>query len=885
LVILIFTTFAHFYHKSAIMISATNRYNIIFLSVLFLFGACKTKKEIVYTLPDDYLQEELLDTLVISDVAGVMDSLQKEYRPSSTLTYDIIHTKLDLKFDWTKQHVLGIANITIAPYFKPLKSLTFDAVGFDIHNVIHAGTTLPLKYEYDQSKLTVMLDKEYKGKEKFEIQINYTAKPNENAEGGSEAIHSDKGLFFIDPLDLDPDVPSQIWTQGETENNSRWFPTFDKPNERFTQEIILTVDDKYLTLSNGKKILSQKNADGTRTDHWKQERPHAPYLAMVAVGEFHEEMEVWKGIPLHYIVEKGFGKSAKKIFNHTPEMLGFFSEKLNYPYPWEKYGQIVVREFVSGAMENTGAVVFSDAYQKTEKELIDNDNDYIVAHEMMHHWFGDLVTCEDWSNLTLNEGFANYAEYLWFEHKYGKDKAEFHRMNEMNGYFSQVFGGGAHPLIHYYYDDKEQMFDAHSYNKGGLVLHMLRNYVGDDLFFASLNKYLKDNADSAVEVDELRMAFEDTSGEDLNWFFDQWYLGNGHPQIDVKYTYNDENKVLLVEVDQSKTPKGFFPFFKLPVEIALYFEDGSVEYHPVTINEKNQRVLIENIKSKPATYVFDGRNVLLALINENKTTDQYKAQFRLSRNFMDKMIAFTSTNDGNADLVDIALKDNFHLFRSMAVNAISEDSVSGYINQLQNLALSDPHSEVRRDALMKLLNVEDFEPTAICRLILESEQAYPVIQVALEVIGNVEPEKSGKYIARFKNEDSDYLAGTLVGLMTDESPENLNYLESKAKKINVYQIFDYFSRYQEFLSGKSITTLDRSAEFLYSLATPKDGNMFRKYLATGTLIKIAEDLSERNNPTPSPEITELFRKVSGMISNIVNNETNPTLIDKYQGIK
>lgn len=201
-----------------------------------------------------------------------------------------------------------------------------------------------------------------------------------------------------------------------------------------------------------------------------------------------------------------------------------------------------------------------------------------------------------WSNLTLNEGFANYAEYLWFEHKYGKDRAEYHRIKEMNGYYSQVFSGGAHPLVHYFYEDKEQMFDAHSYNKGGLVLHMLRNYVGDEAFFASLNKYLVDNAGTAVEVDELRMAFEDTIGEDLHWFFDQWFLGTGHPHLDVTYTYNDENKVLLLEVDQSKTPNGFYDVFKFPVDIAIYYADGTVQYYPVMINEKKQRVLIEDLK-------------------------------------------------------------------------------------------------------------------------------------------------------------------------------------------------------------------------------------------------------------------------------------------------
>ncbi|MBC7884132.1 MAG: alanyl aminopeptidase [Saprospiraceae bacterium] len=849
-----------------------------------LFSSCKTKKDIVYEGSEDILQEELLDTLVISSATDP-DSLPKEYRGSASLPYDILHTKLELSFDMINQFVLGKASLTIKPYFKPLQKVSLDAVGFDIHTVKLLPSGTNLTHKYDGEKLHIDLNSVFLPKETFEVYIDYTAKPNRNVTSGSEAITSDKGLFFINPTGTDKDVPVQIWSQGETENNSKWFPTFDKPNERFTQEMFLTVDNKYLTLSNGKKMSSVKNADGTRTDRWKQDKPHAPYLAMIAIGDFHEDMDMWNNIPLHYVVEKGFAKHAKKIFNHTPEMLKFFSEKLNYPYPWDKYAQVVVRDFVSGAMENTSAVVFGDFIQKTERELIDNDNDYIIAHEMMHHWFGDLVTCEDWSNLTLNEGFANYAEYLWFENKYGRDRAEFHRMNEMNGYFSQVFGQGAHPLIHYYYDDSEQMFDAHSYNKGGLVIHMLRNYLGDEAFFSGLHKYLVDNAYSAVEVDELRMAFEDTIGEDLHWFFDQWFLGNGQPHLDVTYTYNDENRVLLIEVDQSKTPKEFHKLFTLPVDIAIYFEDGSIQYHPVLINEMKQRILIEDLKAKPATYVFDGKNILLALINENKTTEQYKAQFRLSPNFMDKMIAFTSTNDGNEDLIEKAMSDPFYLIRSMGINAIPDSLIGPYINSLQSMTLTDLHSEVRRDALLKLLNQEDFDPTQLCLRILDGEQAYPVLQIALEVIGSLDPEKAAPYIEKFKKDDSDYLAGSLAGIITEEDTASVAYLENKARTIGVASIFEFYARYQEFLVGKDTKTIKRAGEQMYEIASNKDGNMYRKYLATMTIVKLAEEVTRRNEENKISENTKLLESFKMMLSDIVSNETNLTLIEKYSGLK
>jgi aminopeptidase N len=860
-------------------------YVVVLSGCLTLMLACKTKKEITFTAPEDELMEELLDTLVITDADVSLDELPREYRPSATQVIDILHTRLELSFDWQKKHVLGKAELTLRPYFKPVRTFTLDAVGFDIHSITYQPIGTPAVYTYDGQLITIELDREYNRQEKLTINIQYTAKPDENQISGSAAITENKGLFFIDPSGTDPDLPTQIWTQGETEHNSRWFPTFDKPIERFTQEILLTVENKYQTLSNGKKMWSKINADGTRTDYWKQEKPHAPYLAMIAVGEFDDEADEWNGIPLHYMVEKGFGKHARKIFNHTPEMLSFFTDKLGYPYPWDKYSQIVVRDFVSGAMENTGAVVFGQFVQKTDRELIDNDNDYIVAHEIMHHWFGNLVTLEDWSNLTLNEGFANYAEYLWFEHKYGKNRAELHRLNETNGYLSQVYGGGARPLVHYYYDDKEDMFDAHSYNKGGLVLHMLRSYVGDDAFFTALNKYLVDNALTSVEVDELRMAFEDVTGEDLHWFFDQWFLGTGHPTVKVKYTMDPGTKTILVEVDQSETKEGFTPYFKLPVQIALYYADGSVSHHPVFIQEKTQRILLEDLKEMPQTIVFDGQNVLLAEIQEEKTPEQYMHQFRLSKRFLDKLEGFSYADTFTNNLISQALADSFYYFRAMGIRAIEDSTAAPYLTLLQEMAVSDIHSEVRKEALAKLLQIPDFDPMSLCQGILNTESSYGVLQLALEVAGSMNPDRADSYLKRFMNDESDQLAPALALIMQGESEENLQYLETKAKSVNQNSLLDYYLSLQKYLEGKSFSVIQRMGSVMHGIAGAKQGNIFRKFMATGTLLKMAEDLLERGADNPASEEFRVYEEILMHVSDIVQNETHPILIEKYQELR
>jgi len=852
---------------------------------LTLLIACKTKKEITYTAPENELVEEVLDTLVVTDADVSPDDLPREYRPSATQVIDILHTRLELSFDWQQKHVKGKADITFKPYFKPVRTFVLDAVGFDIHSITYQPLGTPVVYAYDRQFITIELDRVYNRQEKLNISIQYTAKPDENPVSGSAAITENKGLFFIDPTDTDPDLPTQIWTQGETEHNSRWFPTFDKPVERFSQEILLTVDEKYQTLSNGKKVLSRKNADGTRTDYWKQDKPHAPYLAMIAVGEFDDEADEWNGIPLNYMVEKGFGKHARKIFNHTPEMLSFFTEKLGYPYPWDKYSQIVVRDFVSGAMENTSAVVFGQFVQKTDRELIDNDNDYIVAHEMMHHWFGNLVTLEDWSNLTLNEGFANYAEYLWFEHKYGKNRAELHRLNETNGYLSQIYGGGARPLVNYYYEDKEDMFDAHSYNKGGLVLHMLRKYVSDDAFFTALNKYLTDHAFTAVELDELRMAFEDVTGEDMNWFFDQWFLGTGHPTVKVKYTMDPDTKTILVEADQSEPEVGFTPLFTFPVQIALYYADGSVSYHPAFIQEKVQRILIEDLKEMPLAIVFDGQNSLLAEIREEKTAEQYMHQYRLSPNFLDKVEGFTYSDSLGKMLVPQALADSFYYFRILGMGGINEENAATYVTRLQEMAVSDPHSEVRKEALSKLLQVPDFDALPLCLGLLNTEQSYGVIQLALEVAGSMNPDRADAYARRFMNEESDQLAPAIAMIMQSESEENLQFLEKKARTVNQSYLLDYFLSLQNYLKGKSLPTLQRLGKAVHSIGSAKQGNIFRRFMATSTLLKMAEDLLERGADNPASDGYHTYGQILLHISDIVENETHPVLVEKYQELR
>ncbi len=343
------------------------------------------------------------------------------YQATRTRDTDVKHMRLEVSFNWAKQRLDGKAVLTISPYFYSSDVAVLDAKNFDIHKVaLGEKGEKELEYNYDGMILTVQLDRTYKKNEEYKLYVEYTAKPNEFESGGSQAISSDKGLYFINPDSSETGKPTQIWTQGETEANSRWFPTVDSPNEKITQELFITVDKKYKTLSNGLLLKSSMNNNGTRTDYWKQDKPHAPYLVMMAIGDFAVVQDSWTRpdgtkMDVHYYVEKEYEPHAKAIFGDTPEMLTHFSELLGVTYPWDKYHQVIVRDYVSGAMENTSAVIHGEFFNQTTRELLDENNFSTIAHELFHHWFGDLVTCESWANLPLNESFANYSQYLWDE--------------------------------------------------------------------------------------------------------------------------------------------------------------------------------------------------------------------------------------------------------------------------------------------------------------------------------------------------------------------------------------------------------------------------------------------------------------------------------------
>ncbi len=684
------------------------------------------------------------------------DSWKKNYRASATKINDLVHTKLDVKFDFEKSYLYGKAWVTLKPHFYSTDSLSLDAKGMDIDKVaiVKAGKSSPLKFDYDGMTLRIHLDKLYKNRENYTVYIEYTSKPNELKVKGSAAITDAKGLYFINPKGEEKDKPTQIWTQGETEANSVWFPTIDKPNQKTTEEIIMTVPQKYVTLSNGALISQKKNPNGTRTDYWKMDLPHAPYLFFMGVGDYAIVKDHYKNKEVNYYVEKEYASVAKKIFGNTPQMIAFYSRITGIDYPWNKYSQIVGRDYVSGAMENTTSTLHQESAQQDARELIDgNAWEDVIAHELFHQWFGDLVTTESWSNITLNESFADYSETLWNEYKYGKDAGDATNYAGFQGYLGQP-ENKTKDLVRFYYADKEDVFDGVSYSKGGRILNMLRNYVGDSAFFKSLNLYLTTNKFKSAEAHNLRLAFEEVTGQDLNWFWNQWYFGSGHPKLKIDYVYDDSAKNVKVIVNQTQDGD---KIFKLPVAIDVYNADKK-ERHKVWLENKADTFTFA-YDTRPTLINVDGDKVILCEKKDNKTLENYIDQYKYAGLFLDRREAInycaTKQDDQRAVyLLKRALLDRYDRLRIFALDKLNmkKDSVRMEVEPIiANMASGDPKSTVRAKAIELLGRLEkrEYEPIYVKAL---NDSSYSVAGSALDALVKIDTsaaKQAAKQLSKF----------------------------------------------------------------------------------------------------------------------------------------
>jgi len=681
-------------------------------------------------------------------------SWKQTYRAVATKTNNLKHTKLVANFNYEKSQMNGEVWLKFQPHFYPTKKLVLDAKAMDIKEVALMNGTLKTKlsYTYDSLQLHIDLDKTYTAKESYTIYVKYIARPNEYKGKGSEAIRDAKGMYFINPLGTEKDKPTQIWTQGETEASSVWIPTIDQTNQKTTQEFYLTVPSKYVSLSNGLLVKQTDLKNGFREDVWKMDLPHSPYLFFIGIGDYAVVKDSYKGKEVSYYIEKAYEKVARKIYGNTPQMIAFFESKLGVAYPWSKYAQISGRDYVSGAMENTTATLHSDAVQQDARELVDGNNwESTIAHELFHQWFGDLVTAESWSNITVNESFADYSQTLWFEYSQGKDAGAFENYTGLRNYLSSPSDAEKN-LVRFYYKDKEDVFDLVSYQKGGRILNMLRHLVGDDAFFASLNKYLTDNKFSNGSAIKLKLAFEAVTGKDLNWFFNQWYFGSGHPYVRIGQKYMADQQKVLVTIQQTQTQN---KLFTLPIGIDVYVNGNRNHYEVWSKNKVDSFYFPAAVA--PDNVNVDNDKVLLWAKDESKPIEQYAYQMKHARNFMDRFEAANEAatnlkNPAAKTIIEAAIKDTFHVIRSIALNSYNPTAIDAAMEaQVIQIASSNKVSTVREDAINVLSKINKPGFTALYEKWV-NDSSYTVAGAALAALEIVDSAKAFTIAKQFSTQ-------------------------------------------------------------------------------------------------------------------------------------
>lgn len=513
--------------------------------------------------------------------------------------FNLHHIKIEVALDVANKAVRGTSSLTVSPVLAGLAALDIDAVDLKIKSVTMAGQAL--SFDVLDQILKVHLPAPLALERHVTVEIAYEASPQ-------------RGIYFIGPDKGYPNKPVQIWTQGQDHDSRYWVPCYDFPNQRVTSEIIATVPENMFVLSNGSLASTTHNASGRqKTYHWKQDKRHATYLITLAAGEYKEIADSFDGIPIRYYVPPDREEDGKRTFENTPDMVSLFTRLTSARYPWDKYAQITVADFIFGGMENTSATTLTDATIRDARARVDSTSDPLIAHELAHQWFGDWLTCKDWSHAWLNEGFATYFEALYTEHHLGVDEFRYEMYRNARAYLSEA-GQYQRPIVTRVYSEPIDIFDRHLYEKGSLVLHMLRYVLGDDTFFRAIAHYVKKHADSVVDSEDLRLAIEEVSGKTMEAFFEQWVYKAGHPDIKLAYAWDDDSKTAKVAVTQTQDEKDA-SIFQMPVVIDFKV-NGSYKSFPVRLEEKEHRFYFL-LDAKPTTVRFDPGNHILKNLEED----------------------------------------------------------------------------------------------------------------------------------------------------------------------------------------------------------------------------------------------------------------------------
>jgi aminopeptidase N len=643
--------------------------------------------------------------------------------------YDLQHSRIALRFDLDQKKVIGDVTHTLTILRDPTPKIIFDSAGLTIHSV--TVNKSPAKFESKDDKLIIALATPAHAGEKFDVDIRYEGKPT-------------KGLYFILPDKDYPDRPKQVWTQGESEDTRYYLPTYDYPNDRLTTETILTVPASWITVANGKLIGVTDAANGMKTWTWKESVPSSTYLITIVAGEFDEVKDAWRGMPVTYYAPKGRGDRLSINYSRTPQMIELFSKKLGVDYPWEKYAQAMVDDFVAGGMENTSATTNTSTslqHPKLAPEYLTGEDD-LISHELGHQWFGDLVTCKDWGDIWLNEGFATFMETVWTESHFGKDQADYERWLAARGWFEQA-NLYAKPIVRHDFNDSGE-FDGNAYTKGGWVLYMLRHQLGEDVFYRGLKHYLEANRGKNVVTADLAKAMEEVTHTIVDQFFSQWLYGAGAPKFDLSYKYDDTKHEVALTIKQTQKVEGHVGLFRIPTEVEITTASGP-KLFPVNVsNEKDTTIFTFPADSAPLMVLFDKGGHVLKSADFHKEKREWLYQLKNATEFADRADAVSALGKLKGDdevvaaLAAALRSDKAWGIRANAADALGQLGGSSASKELLDALNTAKEPWVRNRIVSALANFKD-DPAVTAKLnaIAGDDTSYRARAAALQALGRL----------------------------------------------------------------------------------------------------------------------------------------------------
>ena len=613
----------------------------------------------------------------------VLPGTRPRYAPDRLV--DVEHIRLDLDVDLDQRKIAGTCTTTVVAIRDGVRWVTLDACELDVASVTLSGQRLP--HAHDGKQLRIDFGTAVaKAGARATFVVAYAAAPR-------------RGLWFVGPDADYPDRPRQVWSQGQDEDSRFWFPCFDSPHEKATSEVVATVPDGLRVLSNGTLRSVQPAGAGKQTWHWQLDVPHSCYLITLAVGELAVITDHVDGIELTYLVPPGREADAKRALGITPEVMRLFTKTFGHAYPFPRYAQVCVAEFIFGGMENSSATTLTDTCLYDERAALDYDVDSLVAHELAHQWFGDLVTCRDWGQGWLNEGFATYSEYVWRAHKDGLDEAWMELAEWREQYFDEDAHRYRRAIATSVYEAPIDLFDRHLYEKGGLVLHMLRGQLGDAAFWDAIKLYLERHKHGAVETRDLARAVEAATGKNLDWFFDQWVMRAGHPELEADVSWDAETGRARVEVRQVQKVEGETPLFRLPLTARFRVGDGDVEV-PLEVREAREVFFVPLAKAPTQAILDPGRRTLASWKIE-KGKPLWIEELAKATDAPDRIVAALALGRaGGADAIAALVKalgsDTFWGVRAAAADALATIRGADATRALADALKSTTHPKARR---------------------------------------------------------------------------------------------------------------------------------------------------------------------------------------------